>query len=396
MRSILKTKIIFKLVVTFFVLFFVCFQPYLAEEDDSVKVVEAIGAGQIYGDNLPAARELAISNALVSAVARISLEVFPLSSQIDHFQQVNEALYNDIDAYVQDYKVLTEFMSGKSYRALVQVTVMQNKIKAKLLASGLVVEEKSVPKILLFIAEENIGDILPNYWWGEDLVFVVPSSEEAMAQTLKDQRFNIIQHADITEPLNYDLPLKIEDAVTLGSHRAADIVVIGSAKAEKTSNVMGASIKSFNANVTVKAFRTDTGAEIAFATRTAVSSGVDEREGGRRALFDAGMLAGKDIAIEISSAWAKQNKDRKMVQIVVQGTSELINFVKFRQILGKINGVTAIHILEMKPNESSLTVDYDGTAQSLAEELMLNTFESFGIDIYEVLPGKLGIELIGG
>jgi hypothetical protein len=396
MRSILKTKIIFKLVVTFFVLFFVCFQPYLAEEDDSVKVVEAIGAGQIYGDNLPAARELAISNALVSAVARISLEVFPLSSQIDHFQQVNEALYNDIDAYVQDYKVLTEFMSGKSYRALVQVTVMQNKIKAKLLASGLVVEEKSVPKILLFIAEENIGDILPNYWWGEDLVFVVPSSEEAMAQTLKDQRFNIIQHADITEPLNYDLPLKIEDAVTLGSHRAADIVVIGSAKAEKTSNVMGASIKSFNANVTVKAFRTDTGAEIAFATRTAVSSGVDEREGGRRALFDAGMLAGKDIAIEISSAWAKQNKDRKMVQIVVQGTSELINFVKFRQILGKINGVTAIHILEMKPNESKIAVDYGGTAQSLAEELMLNTFESFGIDIYEVLPGKLGIELIGG
>jgi hypothetical protein len=273
---------------------------------------------------------------------------------------------------------------------------MQDKIKAQLLESGLVVEEKRLPKILFFVAEENIGDILPNYWWGEDLVFVVPSSEEAMAQTLKDQQFNIIQHADITEPLNYELPLKIEDAVTLGSHRAADIVVVGSAKAEKTTNVMGVSIKSFKANVTVKAFRTDTGAEIAFATRTAVSSGTDEREGGRRALSDAGMLAGKDIAIEISSAWAEQNKDRKMVEIVVQGTSELINFVKFRKILGKINGVTAIHILEMKPNESNIAVDYNGTAQSLAEELMLNTFESFGIDIYEVLPGKLGIELIGG
>ena len=396
MRSALKTKTIIKLVIVFWVLFFSFAQPCLAQENDAVKVVEAIGSVKIYKDNLPAARELAISNALISAVARISLEVFPLSSQIDHFEQVNQVLYNNIDTYVQDYKVLTEFTSGKSYRALVQVTVMQDKIKAQLLESGLVVVERSLPKILFFMAEENIGDILPNYWWGEDLVFVVPSSEEAMAQTLKDQQFIVVQHADISEPLNYDLTLKVQDAVTLGSHRAADIVVIGLAKAERTTNVMGGSIKSFKANVTVKAFRTETGEEIAFATRAAVSSGEDEREGGRRALYEAGLLAGKDIVIEISSAWADQNKDRKMVEIVIQGTSELINFVKFRKILGKINGVTAIHITEMKANESTITVDYDGTAKDLAEELMLNTFESFGIDIYEVLPGKLGIELISG
>jgi hypothetical protein len=377
-------------------IFTVCITPCLSQENEAVKVVTAIGSVKIYKDNLPAARELAISNALISAVARTSLEVFPLSSQIDHFEQVNNVLYNNIDTYVQDYKVLTEFTSGKSYRALVQVTVMQDKIKALLLESGLVVEERSLPKILFFVAEENIGDILPNYWWGEDLVFVVPSSEEAMAQTLRDQQFIIVQHADISEPLNYDLTLKIQDAVTLGSHRAADIVVVGLAKAERTTNVMGGSIKSFKANVTVRAFRTETGEEIAFATRTAVSSGEDEREGGRKALYEAGVLAGKDIAIEISSAWANQNKDRKMVEIVVQGTSELINFVKFRKILGKINGVTAIHITEMNANESTITVDYDGTAKELAEELMLNTFESFGIDIFEVSPGKLGIELIAG
>jgi hypothetical protein len=396
MYSLFRRKFNFYFTAALLTLFTVCITPCLAQENDAVKVVDAIGAGKIYKDNLPAARELAISNALVSAVARISLEIFPLSSQIDNFKQVNEVLYNNIDTYVQDYKVLTEFTSGKSYRALVQVTVLQDKIEAQLLETGLVVEERSLPKILFFMAEENIGDILPNYWWGEDLVFVVPSSEDAMSKALRDQQFIIVQHADITEPLNYELALKVQDAVTLGSHRAADIVVIGLAKAERTTNVMGESIKSFKANVTVKAFRTDTGEEIAFATRTAVSSGEDEREGGRRALYEAGMLAGRDLAIEISSVWAERDKDRKMVEIVVQGTSELINFVKFRKILGKINGVTAIHIMEMKANESTITVDYDGTSKDLAEELMLNTFESFGIDIYEVSPGKLGIELISG
>ena len=395
MYRLLKLKFRF-LIVFLLALFSVCIAPCLAQEDEGIKVVETIGSGKIYGDNLPAARELAISNALISAVARISLEVFPLSSQVDHFREVNETLYNNIDAYVQDYKVLTEFTSGRSYWALVQVTVMQDKLKARLLESGLVVEERSLPKILFFMAEQNIGDILPNYWWGEDLVFVVPSSEDAMIQVLKDQQFIVIPHTDVTEPLNYDLALNVQDAVTIGSHRAADIVVIGVAKAERTTNVMGGSIKSFKANATVRAFRTDTGEEMAFATRTAVSSSEDEKEGGRKALYEAGLLAGKDIAVEIASAWADRSRDQKMVEIVVQGTSELINFVQFRKILGKIDGVTAIHIMEMKTDESTITVEYDGTAKDLAEKLMLNTFESFGIDIYEVLPGKLGIELISG
>ena len=370
--------------------------PCLAQETDGVQVAEVLGSSKIYGGNMPAARELAISNALAEAVAEISLQLLPVQAQIEKFQQVNETIYEQMDAYIQDYKVLTEFMNENSYRALVQVTVMRDKIKAQLLDSGLLVEEKRLPKILFFISEENIGDILPKYWWGEDLVFVVPAAEESISMILKEKGFDVVQHGDITEPLGYDLTLNPQDAMTIGTHRAADIVVLGSAKAEKTTNVMGGNIKSFKANVTVKAFRVETGEEIAFSTRTAVFAGQDEQVGGRKALFEAGGLAGKDLALQISSAWAAQDNTHKQVEIVVHGTSELINFVKFRKILGKVNGVKAIHIMEMKANESTLMVDYDGTAQSLAEELMLNTFESFGIDIFEVLPEKLGIELISG
>ena len=50
----------------------------------------------------------------------------------------------------------------------------------------------------------------------------------------------------------------------------------------------------------------------------------------------------------------------------------------------------------MKADESIISVDYEGTAQSLADELLLRTFESFGVDIYEVSPGRLGIELVAG
>ena len=82
------------------------------------------------------------------------------------------------------------------------------------------------------------------------------------------------------------------------------------------------------------------------------------------------------------------------VEIEVIGTGELKNFVAFRKMLGTIPGVSGINIKEIKPNESTIGVEYNDSGETLAEELMLKTYDSFGIDIYEVSPERLGIELI--
>jgi hypothetical protein len=148
--------------------------------------------------------------------------------------------------------------------------------------------------------------------------------------------------------------------------------------------------------VTAKAYRTETGKEIAFAARTAVFASEDDEKGEREALFNAGMLVGQEMILQLTSAWDSESSRQSLVEINIHGTRELTNFIKFRKALGKIPGVTAIHIKVMKADESIISVDYKGTAQSLADELLLKTFESFGIDIYEVSPGRLGIELIVG
>jgi hypothetical protein len=206
----------------------------------------------------------------------------------------------------------------------------------------------------------------------------------------------VINHGVIVEPLNYPVDISLQDAIDLGKHMVADIVIIGTAKAEKTTNVMDGNIKTFKGALTAKAYRTETGKEIAFAARTAVFASEDDEKGGREALFNAGMLVGQEMILQLTSAWESESKQQSLVEINIHGTRELANFIKFRKALGKIPGVTAIHIKVMKADESIISVDYEGTAQSLADELLLKTFESFGIDIYEVSPGRLGIELVVG
>ncbi len=368
----------------------------MAQEDESIRVVDVVGSGSIQGDDMAVARSQAISNALVSAVASVTTGLRPLNQQVDKFALFNELFYDQTDRFIQDYKVLTENMSAGTYRAIVQVTVRQDKIKETLTTANLIVEERVMPKVLFYLAEKKVEDILPSYWWGEDLVFVVPSSEESMAQILADEGMDIVSHAGFTEPVNYPLNVPAADAIELGKHMAADIVIIGTATAEKTTNVMDGNVMSFKGAVEVRAFRTETGKEIAFAARTAVSANENEVVGGREALFNAGMLVGQEMALQIASAWENEASLQSLVEIKIHGTSELAYFIQFRKALGKIPGVTAIHIKVMKADESIITVDYDGTAQSLADELLLKTFDNFGIDIYDVSPGNLGVELVSG
>ena len=370
--------------------------PAAAQEDAAVSIVDVIGSGAVHGDDMASAREQAILNALVSAVAAVTVEFQPFQQQVEKFKLFNELLYNQTDHFIRDYKVMTEYLSGNDYRAIVQATVMKDRIKEALLGANLVAQYHEMPKVLFFLAEKKLEDILPIYWWGEDLVFVVPLAEEAMAQALRNNGMTVISHAGIVEPLNYRVDIPLQDAIDLGKHMAADIVIIGTATAEKTSNVMDGNVKSFKGSVSAKAYRTETGKEIAFAARTAVFASENDEKGGHEALFNAGTLVGQEMILQLTAAWENESSRQSLVEIDIHGTKELANFIKFRKALGKIPGVTAINIKVMKADESIISVDYQGTAQSLADELLLKTFESFGIDIYEVAPGRLSIELILG
>lgn len=84
------------------------------------------------------------------------------------------------------------------------------------------------------------------------------------------------------------------------------------------------------------------------------------------------------------------------IEIVVSGTRNLADFVKFRRVLSDMPGVNELLIREMRPNETVLIVDFKGDAKSLANALLLKTFDTFGIHISEVMPNVLKIELIPG
>jgi hypothetical protein len=375
--------------------------PARSEKTPLIKRVEVMGSGAIYKQDIASARSRAIANSLATAVDLVAIELIPLETLISEFKGVNDILYNHTSEFIQDYKVLTEYLSEKIYKVMVQATVSVNKVEAALTTAGVETGNKELPKILFLIAEQNLEDILPKYWWGEDLSFSKGVAETALTDAMEAKDFVILDRQDDftsmgDEEILGKPTLTDTEAVLLGIRFEADVVIVGKSTAHRIPNTMGGTIKAFEGSVALRAIRTDTSDKIASTTENYVTTNTDEAKGGKEAIAGAGSLAGAELALQIAAGWKKAVQKSVEVEIVVKGTRNLGNFVNFRRALKNIPDVKGIQLKEMQSNEAVIVVDYRGNAKKLAEALMLKTFESFGISITEVLEQRLSVELTQG
>jgi hypothetical protein len=390
------------IVVFSLVLLLMPINPAQAQDSATTKTFVVVGTAALRGGNVSAAREKAISDGLVTAVALMTKEILKVESLVDNFSQLNELLFDKTDTYIQGYKVLTEAGQDKSYRVIVQATVSGKKISKKLTDAGILRATTSLPRVLFLIAEQNIEQESPRFWWSPSGSNYISIAEAVMAERLQEAGFTIVNHRgarnrplvnwdDINKPDLTDL-----EAAEIGAALKADVIVLGTSLASPSTNIMGSAMRSFNGTVTLRTLRSNSAEPLLNLTRTAVAVSEDDAVGGKEALADAGDMAGPALAEELILAWQKQAGRPSVIEVVILGTNQLAHYVRFRKTLNTISGVEGIRVKEIKPNEATLLVEYIGKPQDLAAALMQQNFESFGINIYEVTPENLKVQLISG
>ena len=381
---------------------FIFFVPAInvrAQSPMPTKNVVVVGTGKIYKEDSASARKEAIENSLVSAVERVALELIPPESYNRTFQMLNEALYGQTGTFIQDYKVLAEAKIKDVYKVVVEANISVADLTKHLADAGIMAEKTSLPKILILVSEQNIGDTSPKYWWGHQPLVSNTFSDTALINTMKSKGFPVIDAHQIpqTESIDkkYDKPnLNKDEAIDIGRALKADVVLFGKAIVERTQNVMEQSIRSFKGTVSLQAVRTDTGEEIAATTQSAVTANADEAAGAGNALSSAVSLAAKTLSDRILTAWQEEEEKTNAIEIVVEGTDNLTNFEKFIRIIKDISSVKNLQIKELKAKETIVGLEFKGNAKKLADALMLRSYGSVGINIYEVSKNHLKIELL--
>jgi hypothetical protein len=372
----------------------------VAQETAETKTFVVVGTATVRGDNVSGAREKAIADGLVTAVALMTEELLQIEAFVEHFSNLNELLFEQTNTYVIGYKVLTETAREKSYHVIVEATVAGSKISKYLTEAGILRVETALPSILFLIAEQKLAEPYPGFWWGTEGEYFESLSEAIMVDRLNEAGFAIVDHQEARsgQQINWDAfnkpDLSDQEAAELGSLLKADVVIIGQSMVALSTNIMGSAMRSFNGTVAARVIRTNSAEPVIDLARTAVAVSEDDISGSRAALEDVGDLVGLALAEELTMAWQKQAGKPSEVSMVIRGTGHLASYVKFRKAMNTISGVEGIQVKGIKPNEATLLVEYKGKTKDLAAALMQQNFDTFGINIFEVTEDMVRVELI--
>ncbi|BBO83536.1 hypothetical protein DSCO28_41020 [Desulfosarcina ovata subsp. sediminis] len=354
--------------------------------------LNAFGAAVIHNKNMAAGKQSAIDDALVAAVGGTVMEMLTRETVVRRFQVINEKILNAPDTYVRNYRVVSEAVSGSTVRVLVQVDVATGRLGSDLSRLGLAMADTVLPRVLFMVAEKNVDDADLIDWWGAERRSSRTVSEGALADAFKADGFGVVDVPDPAMPLGIGEPAADADLLALAGRLGADVLVVGTGTATQTP---GGDHPNAEAEVRVRALNVRSGAPMGKSQGRSPAADPAAQRAGRQALSNAASAAADDLIGQVLAAWQQDQDRHARIELVVDGTSgQIASFVRLRTAISSLPGVKDLKMVKMSGDQAVMAVRYAGTPRSLADALLLETFNGFGIEIDEVTDGAVHVRLV--
>lgn len=373
----------------------------VAKEISKGKVVTAEGVGVIVAKETAVARDRALEDALRKAVEQAVGTMISSDTVVQNYQLLYDRIYSKSRGYIQNYQIVSEGKKGENlYSVKIRASVSSGDIKDDLSALGLLMERKHNPRVMIFFAEQNVGEPGPSFWWdGKRAVTNLSIAETAINSRFLAKQFPIVDSQAAAKNIRltnaYRKPDLSNDAArSLGNQFDAELVIVGKALAKYIGQIEGTTMKSFSATVTARAIRTDNGAVIAAANASVPAAHIDSVAGGSKALELASIKIADQLIKKIVDVWTREVSSTTTVQVVVSGLTSYGDFVKFKHILrDRIRGIQAIHQRKVGGGKALIDVDIKGDAQSMAEALATKSFEALSVNVKDVSQNRIEVEV---
>ncbi|MFP4159802.1 MAG: hypothetical protein ACLFR9_08845 [Desulfobacterales bacterium] len=372
-----------------------------ASDGAESRTVVAFGSSQGASDEADSRKE-AVSSAMRSAVRSAASDLLSEETIRQNFETLAEILDEKNDDFIRNYRILEEAGVKDKHQVLIRATVSHDRIRQALKKEGIETTPPQLPSVLFMIAEKNLDDLDFDYWWRSGYrSFSNPAAIPSIRQIFLENDFTVIEPPDDgsnsantlknlepgPEPADYE-------ASIIARRLGAELVVAGTATAETTANRMGEDIRTFRAAINLRVIDAESGEKLTTIREQAITVSRDAEKAGRNAMADAAFQAGRKLSDRIASIRLQDSESAEQIIIRVTGEPVLEHLEKLRNAIKQQSGVSGLHTTDMSARSASLAVDYRGTAQELADDLLTHSFESFGINIKDISEDKLSVELI--
>lgn len=358
----------------------------------------ALGKQSIVNANLSRAKKRAVDDALYASVERAILEMLSPPEITRNLDLIYDQILSDTQRYVDTFRVLGEVETERQYMVVVEAVINEASLEEVFIRTGILNRDKKNPSILILISEQSYNEVLSRYWWGNNPLPYTSVAEDAIIDIFKKKEF-ILKGQGPDRPnlealnISFDFVHDTMGALKLARELKADVLVMGRARAEKPTNRMGEE-RSYRADIDLELFLSETGEPMGAVKESAVAKSTVDEEGANQALAQAGILAAETLAAKISSFWSARQQTVQTIETQVKGTDYLSSFIMLRKVLGDMPGIQDIKTRELGSDRAVVDILFKGNAATLADLLMLKTFDSFSVEISEVTQASMVIRFI--
>jgi hypothetical protein len=371
--------------------------PYGHAEEPAVVTVAAEGFAAIVQGNTAMARDQAINDALRRAVEQTVGTMISSDTVVENYVLLSDRIYSRSQGYVQSYQIVSEGPAGENlYRVQVQAGVATGTLKNDLAALGILIARKNMPRVMIMVAEQNVGYHHYYYWWGlktgeADLSV----TENILMEKLLEKGFNVVDHtipAKTKELSNaYRIVSLDNNAISrIGKLYNAEVVIYGKALAKLAGSIMGTSMKSSQADISLRVVNTDNGQEIASATHNGSAVHVNEVTAGTEAIRKTTEELSETLITQIAARWSKDVNAGALVQLIVSGCESYKTLVAFKDVLqNRVRGVNGVYQRAFDAGTATLDVETTGSAQMLADALSVIDYKGFTIEVTKISQNSI-------
>jgi hypothetical protein len=353
------------------------------------------GVGTILANDVAAARDQAIEDAMRKAVQQALGTYVKSETLVENFQLVDDRILSWSAGYVKKYDILKEGKAPMdSYEVEMRATVNLSELRNDDGALAALLEREN-PRVMVMIAEQNIGETNRFYYFEVDLT----AAETAIIDVFRNKGFEVVDQSQAKENQQRDVILSALEgnskaAAAIAAAQQAELIVTGKAVAKVATGINLGGMKSCQANITARLISADDAKIIATASANAPQAHIDEVTGGTLAIQKAAKKCADELVAKITAATQQKFYNQTTVNLRVQGYQDYRELQKFAEILKYyMRGVKSVFQRSTAGGYANLDIKIIGSAQQLARELANKNLAPFKVQVTNATANRVDVKI---
>ncbi|MCK5453341.1 MAG: hypothetical protein KAJ16_03210 [Calditrichia bacterium] len=365
--------------------------------------VIANGRGAIINNDLAKAEDDAVASALRNAVEQVIGTMIQSDVLVQNYQTIEDRIYSQSQGYVERYEIMGKTREGEYIMVVtIKALVRKGNLKDNLAALGLLITRKGKPRVMVIVDEKNMDSHY--YSWTIDM----NTTENEIMNDLLEKGFPFVDRDAAMRKIEKDAIMATLEgdeaaAVSIATQSGAEVLIVGKAVSKVAtggpSALAQAGMLSCQATVNLRVLRADDATIIATTSQQSAAAHIDQLSGGTQALKKAAQLAAEDLSGKIIDRWQKDVYSGTTINLRLMNVESYSDLVKIKNMLPYyVRGVQNVYQRDYSQNTALFDLDVRGTANQVAEELVMKDFSPYTIEVINVtqntIVAKLGKQTI--